>query len=323
IFYIITVALLINYLDDKTMSTLYRIIIIVSIILSVDIIIKGVNLLLSGVNLRNLRHYTLLDKPGYNMLYTFALPIVLVNNYYNKNIKNRLTLLLFIIASLFMMQIKSLLYTIPLGLVITLSIFNFINVKSLFKYIFLMLITGILVFSVYPQFIPKQISVPINYYVFKNLEGIETSDLRNLDTVIVRGEIWKNSMGAIKENPMIGIGYGNYHKVSENKTIISDVTGILYNMPTVTESGLLTFIIEGGIIGALLHFILIILISIRTKNIKVKTVKTKEVITTSIIFFAFIVSNIVQDNLNYLYWFIIAAQIYNIRQARLEEIRSN
>lgn len=307
--YITTVFLLINYLDKLTLSSLYKVIIIISIILSLDIIIQSMFLFLKGINLRNLRYYTLLDKQGYNMFYSFSIPIMIIYIYIYKKVKIKLYLALNLIAAIFMMQIKSLLYTIPLGIIIGLIALNMINVKKVVKITAFIVVCVTLTLVIFPKLIPRQISVPINYYIFNDLKNINNDDLRDLDTFIIRREIWEKGIEIVKKHPIIGIGYGNYPNYVKDINITSKVTGITYELPNVTESGVLTFLTEGGIVGGILHFSIVAWITIKTKKI----IKRSEVeIITTIIFFVFIISNIVQDNLNYLYWFVIAAQVYNI-----------
>lgn len=308
--YIVAITILINYLDDNILSSLYSIIVLISIILSIDILIQGINLISSGVNLRNVRQYTLLDKQGYNMFYSFAIPITLVNFYYNKKIKNIIILIINIIASIFIMQIKSFFYTIPIGIIMALWILKKIRFKEVLALIGIIGISCVLTFNLVPSIIPKAIKVPIQYYILKDTGGIYDVDLRNLDTFEIRGQIWKNGMDALKNNYIIGIGYGNYAKLVENKKVVSNATGEIYSMPNVTESGLLTFILEGGIIGFLLHMLIIYCICLNTLKIKQYS---KTCLISTIIFMIFIVSNIAQDNLNYLYWFVLGAQIYNTR----------
>lgn len=311
VLYSTTIIILINYLNDRTMSLIYKLIIIISLILSIDIIIQGINLTSSGINLRNLRHYTLLDKQGYNIFYSFAIPILIINIYERKNIKDILILIITIIATLFFMQIKSFLYTIPIGLILSFFILKLINPIKVLKYITILSAMVVILISAFPSIIPNQVSTAVNYYILNNTSQLKQEDLKNLDTFIIRGEIWSNAIEHIKNEPIIGIGYGNYPELVKNENIVSNITGIVYEMPLFTESGLLTVVLEGGILGLIMHLAIIIWIIINT--IKIRDINKNTIITT-VIFFVFIVSNIVQDNLNYLYWFIISAQIYNTNE---------
>ena len=308
ILYSITIVVLINYLDDKTISLLYKIILIMSVILSIDIIIQGINLIHSRINLRNLRHYTLLDKQGYNMFYSFVIPILIVNIYKKKKIIDIFIFILTIIATVFFIQLKSFLYTIPVGLLLALLTLRIVKPAKILKIGGIAIIIVVMIINIFPSSIPNQISSPINYYILNNKSSLSNDDLRNLDTFIIRRDIWKNAFQELKKEPILGIGYGNYGKLVENKNIISDITGIQYSMPNVTESGLLTFLLEGGLLGFVMQISIIFWIVINTANIRKIN---KNIVITTIIYFVFLASNIVQDNLNYLYWFIIAAQIYN------------
>lgn len=307
ILYNISILVIINHVKDTTISKLYNVIVVISIILSIDIIIQAIIVLSKGINMRNLRHYTLLDKQGYNMFYSFAIPILLVNTYYKKNIKNIILSILTIVCAIFFMQIKSFLYTIPLGVLLALLCLRLINIKKVINYFILSSIIFILIFLKLPINIKNQLLTPIRYYVLNDLSMSTNDSLRDLDTFEIRFEIWKNSINIIKKNPILGIGYGNYANLVEGNKITSNVTGITYDMPTVTESGVLTFILEGGLIGATLHLLIILWIIFKTIKINLCS---KDTITTTIIAFVFISSNMVQDNLNYLYWCILALQIY-------------
>lgn len=299
-FYFI-IAILVNVLKYEYIPTLNKCILIIGIIFSVELLLKG-----PFYDLNTIRLHTLMDKQYYNALYNLAIPIVIWNFIYKKNILNFLLIILFVIPAIFIIQIKTLILSIAIGFLIVLFKFNFVN-RLIVLLIFLFGSLGvILLFELFPQFVPNQILV-VYKYIINDLSNIPVYELRHADTVMVREKTLELMFSIIKDHPIFGIGYGNFIDYSQGIFVESLAGYKIMELPSVTENGVLNFLVEGGLLGFVFHFSFYVIIII--KFLKVKTYDKTSLICFTIVF-SNLAANFVQDNLNYIYWFYIALALF-------------
>ena len=117
--------------------------------MSLDIIVQGMELYNTGIDLVNLRSFTLMDKQYYTAFYAIVLPISFWLYFATKKIRHLLILAISVVSCIVLMQIKTLLITVPLAIYIVLFITRGYSRKKLALYggililIFLyMIITG-------------------------------------------------------------------------------------------------------------------------------------------------------------------------------------
>ena len=117
-------------------------------------------------------------------------------------------------------------------------------------------------------------------------------------------------MTYLRHNFSFGIGYGNYHNIVSQLTYYSTSKSMYMNAPTATESGFLTFLIEGGMVGLILNLLLVFNIFKDISRFNTEKNLTNSVtVTIFICTITLIVSNIFQDNLNFTYWFFLGSCI--------------
>ncbi|MBM7652545.1 O-antigen ligase family protein [Neobacillus cucumis] len=306
VIYYVFIIVLLNILDKDMLIKVCKVLMYVSILLSLDIIFQGVKLLGTGVDLVNLRSYTLMDKQYYTVLYAIVLPTSFWFYFTSKKLKDLVILIVSIIACILFMQIKTLLISIPLSIYLILFITNGYSRKKLFMYGIVLLLIFVYLIITGNEFI-NQFYV-ILYYIFGMSDKIPLDYLKYVDTLIIRLEIIRNAMSHFSHNVLFGIGYGNYADIAKGDTIKSIARNITYDLPAEAESGVLLLLVEGGIIGLLLHFSVYVyifrgFIKNNNKDDLIQNIITSIVLVNGI-------ANIFQDNLNLLYWFFLGAGIY-------------
>ncbi|PFH74662.1 O-antigen ligase domain-containing protein [Bacillus thuringiensis] len=299
-------AIIVNIVDEDILLKSCKVLVYTSIILSLDIIVQGMELYNTGIDLVNLRSFTLMDKQYYTAFYAIVLPISFWLYFATKKIRHLLILAISVVSCIVLMQIKTLLITVPLAIYIVLFITRGYSRKKLALYggililIFLyMIITGNEALN---QF------YVILYYIFGMSNKIPLEYMKYVDTLIVRLEIIRNAMEHLSNNYLLGIGVGNYPEIVQGKSVMSIARNISYDLPNEAESGVLLFLVEGGILGLIAHISIYIYIvkgymKRHNKESLVQNIIISIVLTNGI-------SNIFQDNLNFLYWFFLGSGVY-------------
>ncbi|MCU5459093.1 O-antigen ligase domain-containing protein, partial [Bacillus cereus] len=306
IVYYAFMAIIVNIVEEDLLLKSCKVLVYTSLILSFDIIVQGIELYTKGIDLVNLRSFTLMDKQYYTALYAIVLPISFWLYFSTKKIKHLLILTISVVSCIVFMQIKTLLMTVPLAIYIVLFITRGYSRTKLALYgsililIFLyMIITGNEALN---QF------YVILYYIFGMSDKIPLDYMKYVDTLIVRLEIIRNSMEHLSNNYLLGIGVGNYPEIVQGKSVMSIARNISYDLPNEAESGVLLFLVEGGILGLFAHILIYVYI---VKNY-IKRCNKKSLVQNIIISIVLTngISNIFQDNLNFLYWFFLGSGMY-------------
>ena len=306
--YQIMIVFLINLLKYEMLKSIYKIIIVIGAILTIDISIAAIKVVEMGINMVNIRHYTLMDKQYINMLFTIAIPICLMKWIVERKRNYGLLLAIFIITSTVVMQIKTLFISLGLSSVILLAICNVINKKKLIINLCIASVFVVFGFTLFKGFLPQQLVISIDYLLGKTAY-LTDQQYRYLDTFFIREAILDNAITIFKDNFMLGIGTGNYAETTQGYNLnISLYARQIDQLPEVTENGIISLLVENGIIVTLLHIVIILLIF--KQFFKNKTYDTISLITYNILLSLFI-SNFFQDNnSNFLYWFFIGASIF-------------
>ncbi|MFC0213507.1 O-antigen ligase family protein [Paenibacillus chartarius] len=320
-FFYFVIGVLINQLTKEGISKLYNTVIILTVILSIEVFAIGAMTVATDGRLLNIRHQLMLDKQAYNIMYNFAIPILFWNLCYSRKIRDALLLMFFSITGLYFLQIKTLLLSIPISLLVIAWMLKPVSRKSLMTICASIVIVSIGVLNVFPQYIPDQIRIVTNYILGKE-QQVTSDSLVYADTVVVREKIIENAKRLFQENMWLGIGYGNYGETVEGITVYSIArSNVVYQIPTVTENGIITFLVEGGLLAALVHLSLYAIILWKLRG---RTSRDKTVLIGLTISFALFVSNFVQDNLNYSYWFSLALGLFLAKEVeRTQSLRSS
>lgn len=307
IIYNIFICILINILKDKTLNKMCLIMIVTSFVLSVDIIFNGLILIGNGTDLVNLRSYTLMDKQYYTILYSVSIPICFFFFFENKrNYVYLIILLVSVVACVIFMQIKTLIITVPIAIYFMLYKAKLISIKNLLLQV--VVLVSILSYLVITQNKMLNQFYVIFYYLFGLNDKIPVEYLKYIDTLLIREQIFSNAFMHLKDNFLLGLGYGNYSSIVEGLSIRSLGRNIFYDLPMETESGLLLFLIEGGIIGLILHLLIYAYFFYMLKKQRIIFDRVNLSILSIVI--VNLLSNIMQDNLNFLYWFFLGAGLY-------------
>jgi hypothetical protein len=300
ILYYLFIFILINSIYLQTINKIYKIVCFLVILFTIEIFFRYMQLIVMDISLVNLRHYTIMDKQYYLLIYSISIPVAFWELYFKKSLKNLLMLLFMLLGAVIFMQIKTLILTLPISIIL---IFIFVlkrysKIKLALFSILSFSIFMFLIISQNPYF--KQINAVI-YYIFGKSELIPVEDMIYVDTLIVRLAIFRNIFHNLNDNLISGIGYGHYTEIVEGITVKSVARNIFYDLPVVTESGFLLFLVEGGILGLVFHILIygIILMNLKKFN------QNKIELISLTIFINNGFSNLFQDNINLVYWFFI------------------
>lgn len=316
IMYLIATIFIMETTDDSDFKLVLNTIMIASIISSIYVIVVGKNFDTSNLDFINVRSQLIIQKQSYNALMNIVLPYTMIKLMRNREKKYIIPFILNIISGVFIFQIKTLFITLPLAYFIMLSFSKRIRMIECGKYVVVVII-GVLIiykFNIMPQL------TPIIDYLLHGNNSIYIGN-KYLDTLLLRKEILAHCLSLLKSNIFWGIGYGNYGIYSSSKLYYVASKGIYVDFPSVTESGFLSFIVEGGIMGFI--FINILFINI-LKDIKKVLKKSVCSIDESIIviFLCLVISNIIQDNLNFTFWFFLGITMSLIKNKRMDEYES-
>lgn len=316
IIYLMSMLLIMEIMEKKDLDSIFKIIYLFSIVLAIYLIIVGYKVNAIG-NLSNVRNYIIFQKQSINMIFSVIIPynIILVKD--NKKIRYTITLIIFLIAGIFIMQIKSLIVTLPATFLAYEMINSRIKITAIFKFsIFAILATYIVyILDLIPQLTPI-----IDYLIYGNNSIYIGS--KYLDTFILRKEILVFCFEILSTSLFWGIGYNNYHKYAVNKMFYVSSKGIFENYPTVTENGMMTFLVEGGIIGAITHISILIFTILDIKRVlrRVNNISLEEK-GAILAFLSIVISNFMQDNLNFTYWLFIAINMNIVRRYSNKKVK--
>lgn len=299
IMYLISIIFIMEEADYKDFKSIFNILTIFSIIIGIYIIIVGKNFDTSTLDFVNVRQSIIIQKQSYNTFMNIILPYLIIKVYNEKDKKCIIPLIINIISSIFIFQIKTLIMTIPISFIIIMVLQK--KIKFI-KFINICVISILGIYIIYKFNIIQQLTPIIDYL----LKGEESKFFGNkyIDTLLLRKEILIFAITLLKEHLFWGIGYNNFGLYSVNQLFYVRSKGQYVEFPNVTESGFLSFLVEGGVLGGI--SISIIFINI-LKDISKILKSNIDNLSISIIlaFICLLISNVIQDNLNFTFWSFI------------------
>lgn len=307
IMYYTSIIMIYDALEIRNFEKAIKLLNIIVFFISIYVIIKGIDYYNVYWDLYSVRNVFKIEKQSFNIIYTIILPLNIYSAYKKKNFKNILILVINLIASLGVLQIKSIIFSLFFGFIIINTLLGKIKIKKIILYgiIFLSII-----FVVYKLNIINQLTPIVDYIIYG--EDSKYIGSKYLDTYLIRAKLINLGLSNIINSVKIffGIGYGNFNILAEGQLYYRQASGNYIELPTATESAFLTFFIEGGLFGLIVNLILIILIFKEINKIKkFEGFSYIIILITS----ALIVSNIMQDNnTSLIYWFILGACIRTI-----------
>ncbi|MGU3473427.1 O-antigen ligase family protein [Paenibacillus sp. D51F] len=316
IMYVLIIFFLINNLKEKSIENLFKIVAIISLIFALDSFVAAAKIMSMGMDLINVRSFTLMDKSYYNVLYNVAIPISILSLIIKRKLVYLLTSICFIVSGIFILQIKTLLLSVALSLVAVIFIYKLVNRMKMMVFIISISLGISLSFALFSDYLPKQIVISVNYMLGNQMSEM---DARYTETNMLREAINKHCIELIKENPLFGIGFGNYASTIDQVSFRLKVGGRLVDsLPEVTENGFLSMLIDGGIFYFSLHILIFIYISVRFYRTRLESRSLIKIISVCI-YYSIFLSNAVQDNIySYPYWFFISAAIFTLKSEKKE-----
>ena len=316
--YIVVFIIIYTLLDKENWNIIEISLVGISLFMAIDAL-RYLPLMISrGLRIYNVYSNTILDKSVYTLILTLAFICELINfvdiNKGSSKIVRIVHLLLMIfIGAVNLIVIQSKLFVVVL-VVSLFVLYFFVNSKPK-KIVRSVLIVAlsllIIVFVFFPQIIPDYIYVFFNRYfgLFGDaVEGIRAYS-RYESTYNMRGTVYTHSFQLLLDNPILGIGFGNYRTHAlENADQLNGVVQ--------TESSMLNILVEGGIVYFSFHIILLI---VMLKGvIRANKRNRGDLFFTKmlLILIALIILNIGNDFYNIFYWLFLGF-IYKIQKQQM------
>lgn len=316
VIYFFVMIIIINFAKIYNISRTYSIVILLTVIFTADVFLAASQVVGIGADIVNVRMNTLMDKSFLNILYNVALPITLIRLVTEKKKRYILLLIFFLVSAIFILQIKTLLLSLGLSSLFILYNFNLVKLTKLNTLITILFTSIILIFNFAPKYLPEQIVVSANY-MLGNSDQIQGEAAKYTGTNLLREAIIEHGLKLYKDHYLLGIGMGNYAETTKNLHIRIEVDNRMTDqLPEVTENGVLSLLVEGGTIYTILHFLIVFYIITRSVSNRNK-ISINGVVSINI-FLALFISNFVQDNNNFVYWFFMAISINAIGPERLK-----
>lgn len=139
-------------------------------------------------------------------------------------------------------------------------------------------------------FTPESLSVLIKYYVYN--EYLDKEVFRKLDTFIIREVIIVENIKGLTNSVGTFI-FGSGFNFTEGMVYQSESGWYEQDLGLAFESGILFFLVNFGFLGSFMMFYLVI-----------RIFRTPEITLYQYLFLAFLVSNIFQDNVGSMFWFL-------------------
>jgi len=298
--YYVTFAVVLSVADEDAWKNVEKAIMLVALLMSIEVITKIPTLLASSLNLYNIRSYVILDKPVYSFMLGLGSIIgffeVLKNKEWKliKKVAIAAVTILFAILNVLVIQSKIFI----LGIVIS-ALFTYFAARSkvkrtLRRSIIVIIVAVVAVILLYPSIIPDYIYVFINRYT-----GLFSSYVTERQTITydTRDAITSYAIEIFKENPLLGVGFGNYSSYAAKNFSL----GV-----TETESTVLNMLVEGGLLGFLSYvgFMISIFMGLWSK-IKCRS-NNYHLVEIFCVFIMLMVLSAGNDFYNISFWTIIA-----------------
>ncbi|TYP70279.1 O-antigen ligase family protein [Paenibacillus methanolicus] len=308
IIYYVFLLILANEMTNKSLNLLYKLMLPLGLLMSIDIFYAVAKVKQIGFTFNSLRAYTLMDKQYIGTLFLVAIPVAIWHFVKKKSIFYLALSVLFIVTSILFMQIKTLILALGLSFFVVMWVFRVVPKIKLAIVALLTMALLVVGVTTFKQHMPSQI-VAAASFILGDTSEVNQRDLKYVDTVAMRQEIKDRMMDLFKENYMLGIGFGNYAKLDGGLMKSAANPKEIIQLPNASENGMLSFLVEGGILSTLMHVVLLVYLIFQASRIRHVTMN---VLIGFTVLIAFVISNFVQDNTYFFtYWFFIAVGIYH------------
>lgn len=182
-----------------------------------------------------------------------------------------------------------------------LTVFLFFLKLSFVKFfgISLFIFLFVLVFSL-NGWLPKGLQIYFDYYIVG--KELIVDDYRSMETWFVRLYIFELNLMDITKD-FLGFVFGNGFNVASGDFYQSDYTWYVQDVEPAYESGALYLLSKSGFLGLFL-ILLLAISSIRLSYV------------SGFVFLSFLISNIFQDNINSIFWFLLGFSYYESSRMR-------
>lgn len=291
--YIIIFLVVANVSSRQDWELTKKTICLISIVMTIDALIQVPTLLKINYRLYNVRQLTMLDKPWYSLLLTFASLVLIIDlliGQKKRRILKICMIVFFTAVNLLVIQSKSSILCVLFGIVVFLINAN----KKTRNKVLIIGIPLVFVAMLYLVFnqqeIPDYIKVMLNRYFglfsdasinnYSFYEGSFTS----------RSKIIAYNLQLIMDHPLLGIGFGRYSEYGTALNVIE------------TESSIMNSFVEGGLVYGVAHLSLVYIILKRL----IKYIKNNGRDCSSIqlitIFILYLIFNMMNDYMTAMYW---------------------
>ena len=243
--FIIEFMIVSTFYDNKYFNSIKKVIIVISMIMSVDTLLNLPKVIAQNHNLFNVRQYTMLDKPYYTLI--FPLAIIFLISLMIKNKSKHIVLLSVMISLLCVVLFgiigsKTALAATVLAIIIMLS-----RDKKKRKYLYLGLlgigIASFIYFGILHKKVPDFL-ISIIYFFRGEYDIVSNAYAKSY---FIRFEIVTLAFKTFLAHPFWGCGFNNYYNFVSSHGWQHYSLGV-----TDVESDLLAMFAEGGILYAIL-----------------------------------------------------------------------
>lgn len=265
-------------------------IVVISVIVSVDALMKVGTYSSMGLSLYNVRHDTLVDKSAFTLVYSMSI-IWLTYVFADKRKKlirvaSIALIFLFTYCGLIIIESKTLLLAY-VTVVVMLALIGKIRLKP-FAVIALILVVffAMLYIALNPDILPDFVKS-----LLSNVFGIDVGSYNHerYDTTYSgRWQIVLSALSELSKNPFFGIGFGQFAEVS------SQYWSVWGFEVTETESSWLSFLTEGGVLFFIIQLLLILKVSLGLGRLWKETGKSELMVLLCLIIF-YAVINVIND----------------------------
>lgn len=274
-----------------------------------------------GLRIYNVTNFTLLDKAYYTVILTITVVFMLTNlilkkkSTRSKKILSILCILSFSAVNLIIIQSKLFIVSLAVTGILMAVIARGSIKRNVIFILFILFFSAVSIVIIFPELVPDYIYIFINRYLglFEAIVTKMERYVRMTSTYVHRRTIYEFAFGLCKDNPILGIGFGNYKIYA---FMNSELLGDVYQ----TESSYLNILVEGGLLYFLAH--MFFLVGMIRRLIKKLRHNKNDLILMKMLFvlITYIVLNIGNDFFNMTYW-IVLSFVYKISKCEMENVK--
>lgn len=282
--------------NENTWGLIRKALIVISVIMTIDALVNLPKVIAINYGWYNVRNYTMVDKPFYSLILTFAVVFMILDIFY-KRVRHVIFPILLIAVELFVntvvIQSKAGILCLA-GVIVLLSIIAPKKIRIKIIAVAVIVFVAVLYMCIArPDIIPDYIKVMANRYLGLFDESI-TGYSKYIKTYDLRADIYRVALEIFLVNPWLGIGFGKYA-----------IYGAAAVGVTETESSIINTFVEGGVIYGLSHCAIVLLLLLKLFKMSKRNhwygMET-EVFLIILLYFVF---NFQNDYISTMYWCIM------------------